>query len=164
MSFYKLLYLLFYDFYTWWLSLTKDVVLNHLLHHVRIYLEDFQREFAVAIFRENLQWEFAAAICPRFFVYVSKPFFCVCRSFLFVNKPFLNESKPFLYVSETILFMRIPLRRVFLFTIAVAVMGHRSFLLLQIFDSLVCAQTFFYSIPKRLRDIYYLCDLPVTKC
>ena len=79
----------------------------------------------MAIFLGDLPQLFAVGICRRYVVYVSKPFFCVCKSFFFVNKPFLNESNLF-YVSKTILFMRIPLIRVFLFAIAVAVVGHRN--------------------------------------
>ena len=78
-----------------------------------------------------LPWLFAAGICrsylPRVcFVYVSKPFFCVSKSFFFVSKSFWIESKPFLYVGKTFLFMSISLLTMFLFVIAVAVMGHRT--------------------------------------
>ena len=80
-------------------------------------------EFTVAICRENLLWLFAVGL------------FCVCKQtsflceqiFLFCNQSFLIESKSFLYVSKTFLFMKISLSAVFLFVIAVAAMGHRTF-------------------------------------
>ena len=84
-----------------------------------IYSGNLPQEFAVAICRENLSQEFAVAICRMFFVFVSKSFF------LYVSKSCLYERKPFLYVSKTFLFVRFSLLTVFLFVIAVAVMGHR---------------------------------------
>ena len=89
--------------------------------------------FAVGICRKNLSWLFVAGICRSYlsqkfavavcrgyltFVFVSKSFY-----FVYVIKSCLNESKPFLYVGKT-LFVIFSLLVVFLFHIAVAVMGH----------------------------------------
>ena len=79
--------------------------------------------FAVGICRSYLPWLFAVRICRDYlpwvcFVYVSKPFFCVSKCFFFLSKSFLIESKRFFYV-------RISLLTVFLFAIAVVVIGHR---------------------------------------
>ena len=93
------------------------------------------REFAVGICLRNLPWEFAARICRD---YLSQEFaVAICRAYLpvaFVSKSFfvyvhrscLYENKPFLYVSKTFLFVIFSLLTVFLFVIAVAVMGHRN--------------------------------------
>ena len=92
-------------------------------------------ELATAVCRGDLSQLFAVAFCcgnlPQLFavglfVYGNKPFFCM-REFLFffVNKLFLIERKPFLYESKTS-FMGISFLTVFLFVIAVAVMGHRA--------------------------------------
>ena len=91
----------------------------HLLHDI---FENLPWEFAVAICRRILPWEFAAGICRGFFVFVSKTFF------VYVSKSCLYGSKPFLHVSKTFLFVRFSLLTVFLFVIAVAVMGHRTWL------------------------------------
>ena len=71
------------------------------------------------ICRGNLPREFAAGICRGFFVYVSEYFF------VYVSKSCLYGSKSFLYMSKTFWFARFSLLTVFLFVIAVAVMGHR---------------------------------------
>ena len=73
--------------------------------------------------RSYLPWLFAVRLCRDYlpwvcFVYVSKPFFCVSKCFFFLSKSFLIESKRFFYV-------RISLLTVFLFAIAVVVIGHR---------------------------------------
>ena len=77
------------------------------------------QEFAAGICRGYLPWEFAVAIGRGFFVYVSEYFF------VYVNKSCLYGSKPFLYASKTFWFVRFCLLTVFLFVIAVAVVGHR---------------------------------------
>ena len=63
--------------------------------------------FAMVIYR-GYQWLYALPICRgffrlnvsrlfavAFFVYVSKPFFCVSKCFSFVNKPFFNWKQIF---------------------------------------------------------------------
>ena len=95
-------------------------------------------EFAVAICRGNLPQLFAVEICHSYllwvcFVYVSKPF-CLSKSFFFASKSFLFESKPFLICKQKLfLFPRISSLTLFLFVIAVAVMGHRTQVLFQHF-------------------------------
>ena len=84
------------------------------------YRGNLSQEFAVTICRENLPQEFALEICRGISVFVSKTFF------VYVSKSCLYGSKTFLYVSKTFLFVRFSLLTVFLFVIAVAVMGHRS--------------------------------------
>ena len=111
------------------LSHTEDSP-HHLLYSIfenlpwefaaRICRGYLPREFAAGICRGNLPQEFAVAICRGFFVYVSEYFF------VYVSKSCLYGSKPFLHVSETFLFVRFSLSIVFLFVIAVAVMGHRT--------------------------------------
>ena len=88
----------------------------------RIFCGNLPRELAVAICRENLPQEFAVAICRGYlpFVFVIKSFF------VYVSKSCLYERKPFLYVSKSFLFVRFSLLTMFLFVIAVAVMGHRT--------------------------------------
>ena len=71
----------------------------------------------MAICSENLSQEHAVAICRMFFVFVSKCFL------VYVSKYCLYESKPFLYVSKTFLIVRFSTLTVFLFVIAMAVMG-----------------------------------------
>ena len=93
--------------------------------YLRICPGYLPQEFAVAICRRNLPWEFAVAICRGFFVYVSESFF------VNVSKSCLYGSKPFLYVSKIFWFIRFSLSTVFLFVIAVAIMGYRSILLKQ---------------------------------
>ena len=76
------------------------------------------------ICRENLLQEFAVAICRVFFCICKQIFFFVCKQILFIWK------ETFLYVSKTFLFVRFSLLTVFLFVIAVAVMGHHRMRLL----------------------------------
>ena len=72
------------------------------------------REFAVGICRKNLPQEFAVGVWRGYL------------PFVFVSKSFsVYVSKSCLYVSKTFLFVRFSLLTVFLFVIAVAVMGHR---------------------------------------
>ena len=78
--------------------------------------------FAVGICRDYLPWLFSVVICREVFVNVSKSFF------VYVSKSCLYGSKPFLDVSETFLFMRFSLLMMFIFVIAMAVMGHRNIL------------------------------------
>ena len=91
------------------------------------------QEFATAVSRGFLPCEFAAAICRGnlpwvCFVYVGKPFFCVSKSFFFESKSFFNWKQTFFYMwAKLFLFMRISLLTVFLFVIAVAVIGHRMY-------------------------------------
>ena len=71
---------------------------------------------------ENLPQEFAVPICRGHFLFV----FVIKSFFVYVSKSCLYERKPFLYVSKSFLFVRFTLLTVFLFVIAVAVMGHRT--------------------------------------
>ena len=113
-----------------WSSPTQRTTPHHLLLYIfenlpwlfaaRICRKNLPQEFAVAICLENLPQEFAVAICPGIFVFVSK------SSFVYVSKSCFYQSKPFLYVSKTFFFGRFSLLTVFLFVIAVAVMGHRT--------------------------------------
>ena len=115
--------MLFISFYFLvWSSLTQRIL--HTIFcftYSRICRENLPQEFAVAICRENLPQQFAVGICRGYlpFVFVRKSFY------LYVSKPCLYESKAFLYMSKTFLFVRFSLLTVFLFVIAVAVMGHR---------------------------------------
>ena len=99
----------------------------------RICRGNLPRKIAVAICRENLPWEFAAgifrgnfsqqffvAICRGFFVFVSKSFFVYGR------KSCLYESKPFFICERNVFICEIFFITVFLFAIAVAVVGHRT--------------------------------------
>ena len=85
-----------------------------------ICCENLPQEFAVGICCKNLLWLFASRICHGYlpFVFVSNSFF------VYVSKSCLYESKPFLHVGKTFLFVRFSSLTVFLFVIAVAVMGH----------------------------------------
>ena len=88
------------------------------------YTEELTTIFYITcsrVCRGNLPQEFAVAICSGLFVFVSKSFF------VYVSKSCSYGSKSFLYVSQTFLFMRFSLLTVFLFVIAVAVMGHRTY-------------------------------------
>ena len=102
-----------------------------------IFRKNFPQEFAVAIYRENLPQEFVVAICrenmpqefPVAIYHGSLPFEFVSKSFfVYVSKSCLYGSKPFSYVSKTFWFVRFSLLAVFLFVIAVAVMGDRTWL------------------------------------
>ena len=66
-----------------------------------IFFDYLPCKINVAICCEYLPWLFAMG----FFVYVSKPFFCVTKSFFFVTKTFLNENKLFLNMSKTLLYL-----------------------------------------------------------
>ena len=107
-----------------WSSPTQRML--HTIFYItysRICRGNLSREFAVTIYRENLPQEFALEICRGylgFFVFVSTFFF------VYVINSCLYGSKPFLYVSKTFLFVRFSLLPMFLFVIAVAVMGHRT--------------------------------------
>ena len=87
------------------------------------------REFAVAICRENLPWPFAVAICrgnlPWEFAVV---FSCVCKQTFFLCEQFLFLCKQTFFIRKQniFLFMTVFLLTVYLFAIAVAVMGHRN--------------------------------------
>ena len=73
------------------------------------YTEELTTIFYITysrVCRGNLPQEFAVATCSGLFVFV---------------------SKSFLYVSKTFLFMRFSLLTVFLFVIALTVMGHRTY-------------------------------------
>ena len=61
--------------------------------------------------------------------------FCICKQiiFLHVSKFCLYGSKQFLYVSKAFLFVRFYLLTVFLFVVAVAVMGYRTQVLQDLF-------------------------------
>ena len=109
-------YLFSFDFHMW-SSLTQRITHYHLLHYI---FENLPQDFAVRLCRRNLLWKFAVAICAGFFVFVNKSFF------VYVSKSCLYGSKTFLFVSKTFLFVRFSLLTVFLFAIAVAVMGHRT--------------------------------------
>ena len=87
-----------------------------------ICLRNLPWEFAARICRDYLSQEFAVAICRAYLpvAFVSKSFF------VYVHRSCLYENKPFLYVSKTFLFVIFSLLTVFLFVIAVAVMGHRN--------------------------------------
>ena len=102
-------------------------------------------------FPGNLPQLFTVAICREYlprvcFVYVSKPFYCVIKSFFFVNnslliktkKTFLLKPNLFSMWAKLFLFMRISLLTVFLFVIALAVVGHRNF---QRFNSVCLTMT-----------------------
>ena len=99
-----------------WSSPTQRITHHHLPHYI---FENLPQDFAVRLCRRNLPWKFAVAICPGFFVFVSKSFF------VYVSKSCLCRSKNFLFVSKTFLFVRFSLLTVFLFVIAVVVMGDR---------------------------------------
>ena len=113
-----------------WSSLTQRIAPHRLLYCIFENLPwsfaagichgNLPQEFAVAICDENLPWKFAVAICRGIFVYVRESFF------VYVSKSCVYGSKPFLYVSKTFLICEIFfINSVFLFTIVVAVMGHR---------------------------------------
>ena len=138
-----------------WSSPTQMITHHHLLHCIfknmltefvaRICCDYFPQDFSVGICRRNLPWLFAAKICRRilpwkfaagicsgnvpqkfavaiccgFFVFLSKSFF------VYASKSCLYRSKPFWCLSKMFLFVRFSLLAVFLFVIAVVVMGHR---------------------------------------
>ena len=94
-----------------------------------IYRKNLPQDFSVGICRRNLPQKFAVAICCEnlpwlfavgLFVFVSKFFF------VYVINSCLYGSKPFLYVSKTFSFVRFSLLPMFLFAVAVAVMGNRT--------------------------------------
>ena len=94
-----------------------------------IYRKNLPQDFSVGICRRNLPQKFAVAICCEnlpwlfavgFLVFVSKFFF------VYVINSCLYGSKPFLYVSKTFSFVRFSLLPMFLFVVAVAVMGNRT--------------------------------------
>ena len=92
-----------------------------------------QEMFAMTFCRGNLQQLFAVAICCAYlplvcFVYVNKPFF-LCRGiFCLCKQSFFNWKKIFFIWEQIFLteFMRTSFLTVFIFVIAVAVMGHRN--------------------------------------
>ena len=111
-------------------SATQRIYHQHLLHYIfenlpwefaakncRGYLP---REFTAGIFRGNFSQQFSVAICHRFFVFVSKSFFVYGR------KSCLYESKPFFICERNVFICEIFFITVFLFAIAVAVVGHRT--------------------------------------
>ena len=83
-------------------------------------------EFAVIICRGFLPWEFAAAICRSYLPWLFVVgFLCVCKQTFFLCEQILFLCQQiFFNWAKLILFMRISLLTVFLFVIAVAVMGH----------------------------------------
>ena len=119
------------------------------LSHTEVSTPLHVREFAVRIFRKNLPWlfeagtchgnlsqEFAVVIChenlPQDFAVaifcVNLPFAFVSESsFLYVNKSCYMKGNLFCMWAKLFLFARFSLLTVFLFVIAVAVMGHRTY-------------------------------------
>ena len=93
--------------------------------------------FAAAVCRSYLPWEFAVGICRSYLSWVfAVGLFFVCKqTFFLCERIFLLCKQTFFYWKRTFfiweqnffLFMRISFLTVFLFVIAVAVMGHRTF-------------------------------------
>ena len=81
------------------------------------------QKFAVAICCENLPQEFAVEIChgylPRVFRIFKQIVFCLCEQILFIWKLVFFICEQNFFICEIFLLT------VFLFVIAVAVMGHR---------------------------------------
>ena len=78
--------------------------------------ENLPQEFAVAICRENLSQEFAGCTCKQIC-------FSTCEQILFIWKQTF-------FIREQNFFVRFSLLTVFLFAIAVTVMGHRKIVFL----------------------------------
>ena len=99
-------------------------------HHLLLYMfQNLLREFAVAIWRRNLPWEFAARICRRNLPWVFAG--CTCKQICFSTcKQILFIWKQTFFIREQNFFVRSSLLTVFLFAIAVAVMGHRKIVFL----------------------------------
>ena len=109
-----------------WSFPTQRINPHHLLHftYSRICRGTLPWLLAAGICRGNLTQEFAVGVCRGYLPWV----FCICKQifvFVYESKFFLYGSKPFLYMSKTFLFVRFSLLTVFLFFIAVTVMGHR---------------------------------------
>ena len=90
--------------------------------------------FVVGICRSYLSWEFTVDICRGNVLQLfAVGLFCVCKQTFFLFKQILFLLNLF-YLKENVfyiwaklsLFIRISLLTVFLFVIAVAVMGHRT--------------------------------------
>ena len=82
-----------------------------------------RQELAMGICHENLPQDFAVAIFC-----VDLPFAFVSESsFLYVNKSCYMKGNLFCMWAKLFLFARFSLLTVFLFVIAVAVMGHRTY-------------------------------------
>ena len=109
-------------------SPTQRIALHHLLCGI---FENLPWLFAARICCRNLPWEFTAGICRGFFVYTSESFF------VYVSKSCLYGGKPFLYVCKTFWFVRFSLLTVLLLVIAVAVMGHRNFVMKHLYNELL---------------------------
>ena len=83
---------------------------------------------------EDLSWEFPketshGKLSQEFCIAIATETFCglfgyVSKSFSYERKPCLSGSKPFLNMSKTFLYARFSLIIVFLFAIAMAVLGH----------------------------------------
>ena len=86
---------------------------------------------AMVICPVNMPWLFAVGICRSYlpwvcFVYVNKTFFLCEWNFFLCKQTFLNWKQTFFIWEQNFFsFMRISFLTVFLFVIAVAVMGHR---------------------------------------
>ena len=79
------------------------------------------REFAVAICRRNLPWEFFARICRGFFCIYKRILFCICEQILFIWK------QTFFICEQNVLICEIFSINSVLFVTVVAVMGHRTY-------------------------------------
>ena len=87
------------------------------------------QEFAVRICRKNLPWLFAARICRRNLPWVFAG--CTCKQICFSTcEQILFIWKQTFFIREQNFFVRFSLLTVFLFAIAVTVMGHRKIVFL----------------------------------
>ena len=94
LSFNKLLLCYLFPFYIHeWSSPTQRIL--HIIFGItysRIFWGNLRREFGARIWRRNLLWKLAMAICRVFFVSVSKFFLA------YVVKSFLHGTKPFSFL------------------------------------------------------------------